>query len=322
MSTRALVAAGGGVGDVLRATPLVRVLAALGHDVDVAIVPDYLGIVALLDGAPEIRRLYHRASDWCRVSPGDPPRERLAGLAEAEYDVAVVTMWGAPVARHARARRTITYDRARWTHGGDPACAEDAARALGWGAPLPAPFAVPSARTFDVAPGTVALHPGCKPGWPWKKWHGFDALAAALPDVVIVGTAADAENAGTYFGRAFEWPAHARSYVGALSLADTAALLARCAALVSNDSGLLHLGVALGVPTLGVFGLTSPARELMPAARATAVTKGLPCEPACRRQPWGRRDCTHHLRCLRTLEPDEVLARLRALLDAPEVAHA
>jgi heptosyltransferase-1 len=88
-------------------------------------------------------------------------------------------------------------------------------------------------------------------------------------------------------------------------------VLSRCAALVANDSGLMHLGVALGVPTFGIFGITSPARESMAAPNMTAITKGLPCEPACRRGPWGRRDCEHHLRCLRTLTADDVLARLR-----------
>ena len=123
-------------------------------------------------------------------------------------------------------------------------------------------------------------------------------MAALLPRVAVIGTPADLQNDGTYFGRDFGWPAHARNYVGVLDLRDTAALIGQCAALVSNDSGLMHLAVALGVPTFGVFGLTSPARE------------GLPCEPACRREPWGRRDCAYHLKCLKTLTAGEVFGRL------------
>jgi hypothetical protein len=66
---------------------------------------------------------------------------------------------------------------------------------------------------------------------------------------------------------------------------------------------------------------------MMPLANAVAVTKGLPCEPACRRRPWGRRDCEHHLECLRTLTPDEVADRVAAsvagaaLATAPEPVH-
>jgi hypothetical protein len=44
----------------------------------------------------------------------------------------------------------------------------------------------------------------------------------------------------------------------------------------------------------------------------------LPCEPACRRGAWGRRDCDRHLECLRTLTGDDVLARLAHILpEAP-----
>src|SRR5262249_43717060 len=117
-----------------------------------------------------------------------------------------------------------------------------------------------------------------------------------------------------YFARPFDWPEHARNFVGTLSLADTAALIGQCAALVSNDSGLMHLGVALGIPTFGVFGITSPQRETIPSRWMIPVTKGLPCEAACRQQAWGRRDCEHHLECLKMLTPDEVLVRMTETL--------
>jgi glycosyltransferase involved in cell wall biosynthesis len=45
-----------------------------------------------------------------------------------------------------------------------------------------------------------------------------------------------------------------------------------------------------------------------------SISKGLPCEPACREQPWGRSDCEHHLECLKTLSADEVLQNVRARL--------
>jgi heptosyltransferase-2 len=141
-------------------------------------------------------------------------------------------------------------------------------------------------------------------------------LAARLERVVLVGSRDDLVAQRTYFRDAKPWPAHVQSLIGTLSLADTAALLSECSALVSNDSGLMHIGAALGIPTFGIFGLTSPARELMPLPNAHAVTKGLPCEAACRLRPWGRCDCEHHLQCLRTLQPDEVLEAIRETLSS------
>ena len=59
--------------------------------------------------------------------------------------------------------------------------------------------------------------------------------------------------------------------VGKLSLPEAAAVLARCALFVGNDSGLMHLSAATGTPTLGLFG-PSPADHYAPAGpRAAAV---------------------------------------------------
>jgi ADP-heptose:LPS heptosyltransferase len=307
MPLQALVTAAGGLGDILRATPLVRVLGALGYEVDLLVAPDYAGTVALLEGAPGVRRLFHVPSRWSR----DTAR-RTEGLAGTRYDVATFTYWShQQLPPLVKAARSLAFDR-RWVNDGDPVCVDRIARELGWIGEIPPPIAVHSGRRFDLEPGTVALHPGCKAGWGWKKWHGFADLAALLPSVVVIGGDEDRRVDGTYFARPFAWPAHARDYTGALSLPDSAALLGQCAALVSNDSGLMHLGVALGIPVVGVFGITSPAREALPVASMLPVTKGLSCEPECRRQPWGRRGCHRRLECLRTLTAEEVLARLRA----------
>ena len=308
---RALVSAARGIGDILRVTPLVRVCARLGYDVDLLVASDYAAAARLLEGDADIRRLFHVASAW--RGGGTPAVE---GLGTESYDVATFTYWSGVFRPQVRAARVLAFPQAEWLRDGDTACVRAIARQLGWHGTLPWPFAHPSARAFDLAPGTVALHPGCKPDWPWKKWHGFDALAAALPHVVIVGADGDRDNDGTYFDRRFRWPLHVRDFTGALDLGDTAALVARCAALVANDSGLMHLGVALGVPTVGIFGITSPAREAMDAPNMTVVTKGLACEPRCRAGAWGRRDCEHHLQCLRTLTADEVLERLEATIGA------
>lgn len=290
---QALVAAARGIGDILRVTPLVAVLSRLGYAVDLLLKPDYPPVCVLLEGRPEIRQIF--------LETQHPP---------ANYDLAVFTLWSAGQTDSVRAARKLVFPRSEWLRKGDTHCIAQIAAELGWRGELPSPFAAHSERRFDLPPGTVALHPGCKPDWPWKKWHGFDDLANLLPNVVIVGTEADLRNNDTYFPREFRWPEHSRNYAGKLSLTDTAALLSQCSAVVSNDSGMMHLGVALGVPTLGIFGITSPQREIMRAPNLTVVTKGLTCETACRARPFGQRDCEHHLKCLKTLTAEEVLDRL------------
>ena len=305
----ALVTAASGIGDILRITPLIRVLARLGYDVDVLLAPDYPEVVTLLQGAPEIRQLFHLSSSQLQAQP-QPVEELSLRL----YDIATFTVWSSPLQHLIRARRTLAFERARWLQEGDSACVDRIARAVGWQGSLPPPFAVPSERQFGLRPRTIALHPGCKPDWPWKKWHGFDALARLLPDVAIIGTDTDLHNGQTYFHEPFQWPKHAQDFVGKLSLPDTAALLRECAALVSNDSGMMQLGVALGIPTFGIFGITSPQREAIPADHMYAVTKGLSCEPACRQMPWGRHDCEYHLQCLKSLTAQEVFDKIRTIV--------
>ena len=303
--TTALIAAAGGIGDLIRMTPLVTVCCALGHEVDMLIAPDYADAYALLREARDVRRIFRDRSPWTGAGTVD-----RSGLDGASYDVVIVSALAASCRPRVRSSRWLDFDRSRWLRDGDSACVAAIARQLGWEAPLPPPFVIPSARVFGLPPGTVALHPGCKANWPWKKWHGFDELAARLPRVIVVGGDSDRVHEGTYFRRPFAWPSHVRDLTGLVDLPGTAAVLSRCAALVANDSGLMHLGVALGIPTFGIFGITSPAREAMDAPNMTVVTKGLPCEPACRQAAWGRRDCEHHLRCLRALSADDVLGRL------------
>jgi ADP-heptose:LPS heptosyltransferase len=303
----ALVSAASGIGDIIRCSPLIRVLFRLGYEVDVLLAADYPETANLLRGAPEIRRIIEYPD--LRRNQGAQSISELAG---SEYEIATFTTWSAPLARWVKARQSHTFAQTEWLAKGDIFCVDKIARAVGWQRELPTPFVMPSARKFDLPPRTVALHPGCKLEWPWKRWHGFEGLARLIPNVVILGTQADLDNSQTYFKKNFEWPLHAADFVGKLDLADTAALISQCAALVSNDSGLMHIGVALGVPTFGVFGITNPEREIIPSRWMIPLSKGLPCEPACRRQAWGRRDCEHHLECLKSLTPEEVAERIQA----------
>lgn len=306
----ALISAAGGIGDILRLTPLIRVFARSGYAVDVLLAPDYLETVSLVEGAPEICNLFYLPSEWCKTKA-----QRLEGLSERIYDVATFTFWSRSLQKLVRAKTTFTFEQREWLQKGDSACIKKIAEAAGWQKEMPAPFAMAASKTFNLAPATIAFHTGCKPGWYWKKWHGFEGLAQLVPNVALVGTAADLQNDDTYFRRAFAWPENVTDFVGKLSLPETAALLKACAALVSNDSGLMHLGVAVGIPTFGIFGLTSPARETIPAPNMFAITKGLGCEPACRQTPWGRRDCAYHLQCLKSLTPQEVLGKISECTD-------
>ncbi len=317
----ALLVLGAGIGDVLRSSPLIRVLTGLGYDVDVLVEEDYHGCSSLLEGAPGVRRLFRCTSAWAENH--GPPEGDLRQLEKAEYEIAVYSLSTAGSSL-VKARRQVFFSWAGIVPHGNIYGIEKSAREIGWQGPVPPPVAVSSGRVFDLPPDTVVLHPGCKPDWPWKRWHGFEGLAELLPEVAVIGSAHDRDNAKTYFGRPFRWPAHVRDFTGRLSLRDTAALISQCRAVVSNDSGMMHLAAALGVPTFGVFGITSPEREAPRLANVFPITKRLPCAPACRATPGHRTNCERNLECLRTLTPEEVLAQVEAIVGGgglPQPVH-
>jgi heptosyltransferase-2 len=157
----------------------------------------------------------------------------------------------------------------------------------------------------------VALHVGG--GWPTKRWpieHCRDlaaAVAARGGQVLLVGGAEDRERATEIAGGAP--PPSVLDRTGT-SVAETLAELSLAEAAVGLDSGLSHAGLALGVPTVLLFGPNDPA-SILPVSHARVLTQDLPCRP-CNRA--GKERCPEgHHRCMRDTTPAQVLSALAAL---------
>jgi heptosyltransferase-2 len=164
----------------------------------------------------------------------------------------------------------------------------------------------------------IALAPGSV--WATKRWPSYDALAAALVQaapgerLVVLGGAGDAPLADAI--------ARAVSQVGGppvidatgkLSLLGSAALLARCRVLVTNDSAPLHLASAMNTPTVAIFGPTVPELGFGPLAdRRTVVERyTLGCRPC---NAHGPQQCPlKHWRCMRDLPAERVLRAVEQL---------
>ena len=150
--------------------------------------------------------------------------------------------------------------------------------------------------------------------WETKRWpvEKFVLLGARLKeelDLASVFAVAPGEKAleAELRERLGESGANA---VAALPLREAAAVASAAAAIVSNDSAFLHLGPALGVPAIGVFGSTVPEFGFaFQGPRDEAVGITLSCRPC---DVHGKHRCPlgHH-RCLRDLEPDLALEAVR-----------
>jgi heptosyltransferase-2 len=89
--------------------------------------------------------------------------------------------------------------------------------------------------------------------------------------------------------------------------------LASASAAVSNDSGLLHVAAALGTPSIGIFGPTSPWHwaPLNPLAATIKAANELPCQPC--HKPVCR--LGHH-RCMEEIPADQVFKATQQALNA------
>jgi len=110
-------------------------------------------------------------------------------------------------------------------------------------------------------------------------------------------------------------PGACRVLAGSTSLLDAMALIASSRGVVSNDSGLMHVAAAFGVPQVAVFGSTSP--EHTPPLNRRARVLWLKHELQLDCAPCFDRNCRFgHTRCLTQLEPQRVEAALAQALAA------
>jgi heptosyltransferase II len=154
----------------------------------------------------------------------------------------------------------------------------------------------------DTRP-VVALAPGAV--GPSKRWpkEAYAALARRLLAdgfaVWVLGGPDEKTLATEIVG-----DSGARDLTGK-DLRDAVLALSCASAAVSNDSGLLHVAAALGTPSVGIFGPTSPWHwaPLNPLAATVETASELACRPC--HKPVCR--LIHH-RCMRDITPDEVIA--------------
>lgn len=99
---------------------------------------------------------------------------------------------------------------------------------------------------------------------------------------------------------------------GETSLAEAIDLLSCADAVVSNDSGLMHVAAALNRPLVAVYGSTSPGFTPPLADQVEIVRLGIECSPCF------DRTCRFgHYNCLRLLEPDAVIHALGKMSSTP-----
>ncbi len=153
---------------------------------------------------------------------------------------------------------------------------------LDW-APLPVVWfsAEDDARASSLLPPgqpVIVLAPTAN--WAPKVWPAerfvilFRRLANTyFPDALPAVIAGPGQAEAAMANQVFQALPDAISLIDRLSIPEIAAFLSRSSLFVGNDSGLMHLAAASGVPTLGLFGPTN-ATEYAPAGRRAMAVVG------------------------------------------------
>ena len=87
---------------------------------------------------------------------------------------------------------------------------------------------------------------------------------------------------------------------GATALDQAIAIIARCHFFVTNDSGLMHIAAALGIPTVAIFGSTDPVATGPRSPKAKVIQHAVECAPCLKPK------CPTDYRCMLSIKPEEV----------------
>ncbi len=326
--TRSLVVAPQWIGDAVMSEPLLARLAARGERIAVAALP---WVAPVYSAMPQVGELIELPFAHGRLDAA--ARLRVARELRGRFDAAYVlpnSIKSALIPWLARIPLRVGYTgEGRWgllnrrlanLDGRPPMVAWYSALAGGPGMRDERPrlhfdaarIAAATARA-GVAPGGFwVFAPGAEYG-PAKCWPPahYAALARSLRaasdlPVLLLGSAKEAalcREIAQQAGGACEVLA------GQTPLVEAMALIAAARGVVSNDSGLMHVAAAFGVPQAAVFGSTSP--EHTPPLNARARVLWLKAELQLDCAPCFDRVCRFgHTRCLTELGPGRVQAAL------------
>jgi heptosyltransferase-2 len=327
--TRSLVVAPQWIGDAVMSEPLLARLAARGEQLSVAALPWVAPVYRAMPQVGEVIEwpFAHGRLDWSE-------RRRAARALRGRFDIAYVLPnslkaalipWLARIPKrigyHGEGRYLLLNRRLPNPPGRPPMVAFYGALAAAASIDehprmrVAPPVLQQAASAAGVQPGAYwVFAPGAEYG-PAKCWppEQYAELARSLQrqhglPVLLLGSAKEAalcEQIAAQSGDA------CRVLAGKTSLQDAMALIAGARGVVSNDSGLMHVAAAFGIPQAAVFGSTSPEHTppLNPRARVLWLKEELQLDCA----PCFDRVCRFgHTRCLTGVSA----ARVEAALDA------
>jgi heptosyltransferase-1 len=333
------------IGDIVFASPLIAALRRAYPQAHIAwlVQPEYR---SLLDRHPDLDEVIAcPLGHWRRLWRERRLRELMSGIAalrtnlrERRFDLAIDLqglLKSGALTRLSGARERIglgSREGSQWLmtrtvrRGGDPRRigseylylaqtlglpAEDFGMAVYYGE-TEANFADRVIAEHDLNDGFAVLCPFTtrpQKHWVEERWAPLAARIQADLGLtpVVLGGPADRE-AATRIGDAAD--TSLVDLTGRTSLIEAAALIERASLLIGVDTGLGHMGIAFGTPSLLLFGSTCPYLDTT-RANARVLYHELDCSP-CKRRP----TCEGAFTCMRLITIEEILNAARGVLGA------
>jgi ADP-heptose:LPS heptosyltransferase len=173
---------------------------------------------------------------------------------------------------------------------------------------------------LDLPPDFVAVHLGggsnARTDFRLKRWPHMteligEILATTKLSIVLVGDRSEFDE-GRAVVTALGPSSRIHDLIGCTTIRQLVDVVRRARAFVGPDSAPLHIADALGVPSVGLYGPTSPVSWGLMAPGSRALFHDVPCRP-CYRDDGHFPECPYHHRCMRDLAADRVLRELEAL---------
>jgi len=161
----------------------------------------------------------------------------------------------------------------------------------------------------------VGINPGATYGSA-KRWmpERFAKLIQKIvskldAEVIIFGDKAEIEIANEILSHFPSQPPRLLNLAGKTGLRQLIALIHECDALITNDSGPMHIASALLVPVVAIFGSTDRAATGPFGEGHNVVSKDIPCSPCLKSEcPEG------HLNCMKEITEEDVFGTLQKTL--------
>lgn len=165
----------------------------------------------------------------------------------------------------------------------------------------------------------IGIHPGSSKDYKFivKRWPSsnfsnlVDLLNKKNYKIILFQGPDDAGCVKSIISKTKDKPIICRE-----KLSHAASIISKCDYFISNDSGLMHVAVAKGVPTIGILGPTNHVRTSPYGEENCVVRQGVDCSP-CLNYPFkstsAKLKCTRKFCCLKSILPEDILMALEKL---------